>query len=100
MNLKSLLLSSDWLKNITIGENDFVFKFGEYEIKMNSILAEFISPLVSQLHRSDRTANSIHFEIPEKIGFFNLRYFYRRNYFYYTSNFNWFIYIDKWRAKY
>ena len=73
MNSKSILLSSDGLKNIIIGENDFLFKFGEYEIKMNSILAEFISPFVSQLHRSDKTINSIHFEIPEKIGYFQFK---------------------------
>ena len=69
MNLKSIFLSSKGLKNIITGENDFVFYFDKCQIKMDKILAEFISPVVSQLHQSDKTAQSIHFKIPENIKF-------------------------------
>lgn len=36
---------------------------------MNNAFAEFISPLVSHLHHSDPTINSIHFSYPSKSYF-------------------------------
>ncbi|KAK8840841.1 hypothetical protein M9Y10_027668 [Tritrichomonas musculus] len=63
MNDNSIILTSNGLKNIiSTSENDFCFIFGEHEIKMNAIFAEFISPYVSNLHRSDPTSNSIYFD--------------------------------------
>lgn len=41
--------------------DDFKFIFGEHEIEMKNLFAEFISPYVSQIHQSDPTINSIHF---------------------------------------
>lgn len=70
MTNKSLLLSSAGLKNIFEKEKDeFIFIFGEQEIPMSRIFAEFISPVVSHLHHSDPTANQIHYRYPSKASF-------------------------------
>ena len=64
MNKKSFLLSSAGLKNLVQNQNygdDFKFIFGEHEIQMKNIFAEFISPYVSQIHQSDPTITSVHF---------------------------------------
>lgn len=62
----AIKLSSDGLKNIVPAacraNSDFLFIFGEKEIKMNTIFAEFISPTVSRLHRTDPTIESICFD--------------------------------------
>ena len=55
MNKTSTILSASGLKNVHINhetEEDFVFIFGKEELKMNNIYAEFISPIVSNLHHS------------------------------------------------
>lgn len=66
MSYSSLILSSAGLKNIVQNRNhypesEFRFIFGQHEIKMNNIFAEFISPFVSQIHRSDPTIEYIEF---------------------------------------
>lgn len=61
--MDNFILSSSGLKNIITDENDeFTFVFGEKEVRMNRIFAEFISPVVSHLHRADMTINKIYFE--------------------------------------
>lgn len=45
-----------------IEQNEFCFIFGKHELRMNNIFAEFISPTVSYLHKTDPTINSIHYE--------------------------------------
>ena len=63
MEKKSLIISAAGLKNIIFSKNDeFIFIFGDKEIKMNRILADFISPRVNKLHRSDPTINSFCFD--------------------------------------
>lgn len=63
MSTKTIILSSSGLKNLIRklfdDENNFNFIFGEKEIIINNIFAEFISPAVSQLHISDPTISSI-----------------------------------------
>lgn len=63
MEQKLVCLSSTGLKNIVLNnlgeEYDFKFIFGDREVKTNKIIAEFISPRVSHIHRSDPTINSI-----------------------------------------
>lgn len=63
MSKKSFILSSSGLKNIVFTsktkEDDFYFVFGEKEICMNRILAEFISPRVSHIHQTDPTIDKI-----------------------------------------
>ncbi|KAK8887933.1 hypothetical protein M9Y10_038992 [Tritrichomonas musculus] len=64
MNAKSLTLSSAGLKNILQNQSqqeEFRFLFGEHEIKMGNLFAEFISPYVSQIHQSDPTINFVQF---------------------------------------
>ena len=64
MTKKSFILSSAGLKNLVQNQNygdDFKFIFGEHEIQMKNLFAEFISPYVSQIHQSDPTITSIHF---------------------------------------
>lgn len=70
MNSKSISLSSDGIKNIITGEETFVFQFGKCQVSMDKMMAEFISPIVSQMHHSDKTIDSIQFEFPENIEFF------------------------------
>ena len=56
---KTLLLSSAGLKNIITDVNnegnEFCFIFGGHEVRMSKIFADFISPLISQIHQSDPT---------------------------------------------
>ena len=64
MRKKSFILSSSGLKNLVQNQSygeDFKFIFGEHEIEMKNLFAEFVSPYVSQIHQSDPTINSIHF---------------------------------------
>ncbi|KAK8841741.1 hypothetical protein M9Y10_026688 [Tritrichomonas musculus] len=64
MNKKSFILSSSGLKNLVKNQSfgdDFKFIFGEHEIQMKNLFAEFISPYVSQIHQSDPTITSIRF---------------------------------------
>ena len=60
-----IILSSSGLQNLVpnsnIEQEDFSFVFGSKEIKMKSIFAEFISPAVSRLHKTDPTINTIYF---------------------------------------
>ncbi|KAK8835530.1 hypothetical protein M9Y10_042414 [Tritrichomonas musculus] len=67
MNSKIINLSSSGLKNLVLKDGflneDFYFAFGEEKITMSKILAEFISPKVSQLCKADPTTNSIYFEM-------------------------------------
>lgn len=59
MSRKTLILSSAGLKNIVQNiistENDFLFIFGDKEVRTSKINADFISPLISQIHQSDPT---------------------------------------------
>lgn len=55
MDKKSLVLSSHGLQNIVKDETEFIFIFGNVKICINNIFAEFVSPIVSQLHYSDPT---------------------------------------------
>ena len=65
MNQETITLSSAGLKNIVKtsqeGNLDFSFIFGEKEIKIPTIFAEFISPIVSHLHQSDPTIDTLNF---------------------------------------
>ena len=64
MSKKSFILSSEGLKNLVQNQSygeDFKFIFGEHEVQMKNLFAEFISPKVSQIHQSDPTITSIHF---------------------------------------
>lgn len=58
-------MSSTGLKNIVSNyfteEDDFFLIFGNQEIKMNRIFAEFISPVVSHLHQTDPTVDCFDF---------------------------------------
>lgn len=45
----------------SIKPDEFKFIFGPKEIRMNRIYADFISPLVAQLHQTDPTVDSIDF---------------------------------------
>lgn len=56
-----ITLSSAGLKNIVPGscEKDFCFIFGKHELKMKNVFADFMSPMVSHLHQSDPTIDSI-----------------------------------------
>ena len=64
MSKKLFILSSAGLKNLVTNQNygdDFKFVFGEHEIPMKNLFAEFVSPYVSQIRQSDPTINSIRF---------------------------------------
>lgn len=66
MSKKSVILSSKGLKNIVNKEEEFVFIFGERELHMNNIFAEFLSPLVSHLHHFDPTIDKFHYNFQQK----------------------------------
>lgn len=66
---KTFTLSSSGIKNIICDEKEFVFIFGNKEIRMSNVSAEFISPIVSRLHVSDSTINSIYYKLPVKNDF-------------------------------
>ena len=60
--MKYFHISASGLKNIIFASNeneDFRFVIGSEEIKMRKILADFISPLVSHIHHSDPTIDSL-----------------------------------------
>jgi hypothetical protein len=59
----SMILSSRGLQNIISDENDFTFKVNGQCFRMSTFQAQFISPSVSNLIRSDRTAKEIEIEI-------------------------------------
>ena len=66
MNKKSIILSANGLKNLLIDkEEDFAFVIGGKEIKMNHIFAEFVSPTVAHVHRSDPTVKK--FDLTEHL---------------------------------
>ena len=67
MNKKSIILTSRGLKNVISRDEDFTFIFGEREMRLNNIFAEFLSPAVSHLHHFDPTINSIHYDFQTKI---------------------------------
>ena len=81
MTKKSFILSSSGLQNIVVDQvgkqNEFKFLFGEHELKLNRIFAEFLSPFVSKLHQTDPTINSIDiksfFNRDPKIEIFNYK---------------------------
>ncbi|KAK8896528.1 hypothetical protein M9Y10_014436 [Tritrichomonas musculus] len=57
---QSFILSSAGIQNIIFdfdGEDDFCFNFGDSKIHMKKYFAEFISPRVSKMLRSDPTLN-------------------------------------------
>ena len=59
MEVKQVILSAAGLKNLVNDKKDFLFIFGDCQILMNSVYAEFISPNVSHLHQVDPTIRSI-----------------------------------------
>ena len=65
MTTQSVIISSSGLKNVVLNkyreEDDFTFVFGEEKFRMKNIFAEFISPVVSHLHQTDPTINTIDF---------------------------------------
>lgn len=72
MSEKSFILSSEGLKNIIKTGNEFNFYFGDRSLCMNTIFAEFLSPVVAHLHNSDPTINSISFKNPNYMKFDDL----------------------------
>lgn len=66
METKTIVLSSVGFANISQNSLDesseFCFIFGPKEVRMNSIHAEFISPIVARSRRSDPTLNYINFD--------------------------------------
>lgn len=62
---KSVKISSTGLRNVVLSrfteDDDITMIFGEQEIKMNRIFAEFISPFISHHHQSDPTISSFNF---------------------------------------
>lgn len=62
---KSFNISSAGLRNIVLNtfteEDDIAMIFGEQEIKMNRLFADFISPVISHHHQSDPTISSFNF---------------------------------------
>lgn len=64
MTAKTIILSSDGLKNViprVDSGNEFDFIFGNHKMKLNNLFADFISPAVSRIHKSDPTTNYIDF---------------------------------------
>lgn len=65
MVYRSINLSSSGLKNVTTSinpeEDEFLIIIGDQEIQLKRVFAEFISPLISHLHRTDPTNNFINF---------------------------------------
>ena len=63
MTTKQIVITSSGLKNIVLNkyqeEDDFIFIFGEKEVRMKSFFAEFISPIVSRIHQIDPTIHII-----------------------------------------
>lgn len=63
--LKSVIITSTGLKNIFFDDSssnsEFHMMFDETDIKINKICAEFISPIVSKICKSDPTIEEIQF---------------------------------------
>jgi hypothetical protein len=59
-----MFLSARGLENIVSDGNDFTFKVNGQCFRMSKFQAEFISPSVSSLIRSDGTVNEIEISIP------------------------------------
>lgn len=79
MASKSIILSSAGLKNIIFDsslENLFCFHFGDCKIVLNQMFAEFISPVVSRLKKTDSTIESIYFNdiFDEISNFYQISY--------------------------
>lgn len=66
MSEKIISISSSGMKNINLNkftdEDDFILIFGQQEFRMKGIFAEFISPVISHLHNTDPTIQSIKFD--------------------------------------
>ena len=58
-------MSSLGLKNVVLSKyhdnDEFILIFGEQKFRMKNIYAEFISPVISHLHQTDPTINTIDF---------------------------------------
>ncbi|KAK8883580.1 hypothetical protein M9Y10_042674 [Tritrichomonas musculus] len=64
MSSKTLILSSSGLKNVIVNQSDneeFSFIFSKESITIPRIFAEFLSPKVCKLHKTDQTIQSINF---------------------------------------
>lgn len=64
MTAKTIILSSAGLKNViprVDSGDEFDFIFGNHKMKLNNLFADFISPAVSRIHKSDPTTNYIDF---------------------------------------
>lgn len=59
MSKQSVILSDNGFKNVLIDKQEYFIFVGENEIKMNRIFAEFVSPMISHIHRSDPTVIKI-----------------------------------------
>jgi hypothetical protein len=59
----SMILSARGLQNIISNDNDFTFKVNGQCFKMSTFQAEFISPSVSNLVRSDGTVKQLEISI-------------------------------------
>lgn len=66
---KKFILSSAGLKNIIEEEKKFTFIFDQKKVSMRNINAEFLSPIVSRIHHSDPTIDSIYFKYPQNGAF-------------------------------
>ena len=68
----TLILSSAGLKNIVSSNKvygeDFTFIFGKEKYTMSNVLAEFLSPKVSKLHKTDPTIDHISYDKLENIS--------------------------------
>lgn len=68
----TLILSSAGLKNIVSSNKvygeDFTFIFGKEKFTMSNVLAEFLSPKVSKLHKTDPTIDHISYDKLENIS--------------------------------
>lgn len=77
METKKIILSSYGIQNIildnSINGNEIQLLFDQVSIRMNHVLAEFISPIVSRIRRSDPTIETIQFRelYLDKTGIFD-----------------------------
>ena len=66
MNTNQIILSAAGLRNLILNQNDksdeFSFIFGNKEIKLQKLFAEFLSPIVSHFHQCDPTIKSIKYD--------------------------------------
>ncbi len=59
MSKQSVILSDNGFKNVLIDKQEYFIFVGENEIKVNRIFAEFVSPMIAHVHRSDPTVIKI-----------------------------------------